>query len=95
MAHLSEDRTSAKAQLFAALSAVYRSWGTGEMIQTYEALGPAIALAEHVPSLGAPDDATEKMVLEVHMRSVGFLLPYAREELVRVHRVALTLRERA
>ncbi len=95
MAHLSEDLAPAKAQLFAALSAVYRSWGTGEMIQAYEALGPAIALAEHVLSLGTPYDGTEGMVLQVHLRSAGSMLPYAREELVRVHRVALTLRESA
>ncbi len=62
---------------------------------SYEALGPAIALAEHVLSLGTPYDGTEGMVLQVHLRSAGSMLPYAREELVRVHRVALTLRESA
>ncbi len=95
MAQLSEDLTPAKAQLFAALSAVYRSGGTGELIQAYEALGSAIVLAEQALSLGMPSDNTAGMVLQVHLQSVGFLLPYAREELVRVHRVALTLRESA
>ncbi len=46
-------------------------------------------------ALGTPYDGTEGMVLQVHLRSAGSMLRYAREELVRVHRVALTLRESA
>ena len=91
MADLPSDPAQEKERLSAALSAVYKHWGTAQMVQAYLTLVQAIARAEHALAAVVPMQETQERTFTVQVLGLDGMIQYAREELVRIERSAPAL----
>jgi hypothetical protein len=85
------DPAQEKERLSAALSAVYKHWGTAQMAQAYLTLVQAIARAEHALAVVVPMQETQGRAFTVQVLGLDGMIQYAREELVRLERSAPAL----
>ena len=91
MAELPYDPDQETERLSAALSAVYKHWGTAHMAQAYRTLVQALARAEQTRAALARQQATQGGAFTVQVLGLDSLLQYAREELARIERAAPAL----
>jgi len=91
MADLPYDLAQEKERLSAALSAVYKHWGTAQMAQAYLTLVQAIARAEHALAAVVPMQETQGSAFAVQVLGLDGMIQYAREELVQIEHSAPTL----
>ena len=91
MADLPYEPAQEKERLSAALSAVYKHWGTAQMAQDYLTLVQAIARAEYALAVVVPVQETQERTFTVQALALDSLLQYARAELARIERAAPAL----
>ena len=84
------DPAQEKERLSAALSAVYKHWGTAQMAQAYLTLVQAIARAELALAV-VPVQETQERTFTVQVLGLDGMIQYAREELARIERSAPAL----